>query len=159
MLPFLLIWACREENGEFSAPHRPTHSNRVNGSQGCLGRNVDDLVRVQLDAKASLRELDLLRHDLRDKADRGDVTHLAGIISNEHMSAMDRYRTVQASIGDVERALKALSDLVAQQSGVPAAARNGALSRFPPQMLLAGGVALGALAVKSPDLIGWMVGL
>ena len=120
---------------------------------------MDDLVRVQLDAKASLRELDLLRHDLRDKADRGDVTHLATVISNEHMSAMDRYRTVQASIGDVERALKALSDVVAQQSGVPAAARNGALSRFPPQMLLAGGVALGALAVKSPDLIGWMVGL
>ena len=115
------------------------------------------MFRVQLDQKASLRELDLLRHDLRDKADRGDVTHLASIISNEHMSAMDRYRTVQASIGDVERALKALSDLVAQQSGVPAA-RNG-LSRFPPQMLLAGGVALGALAVKSPDLIGWMVGL
>jgi hypothetical protein len=123
-----------------------------------LGRNVDDLVRVQLDAKASLRELDLLRHDLRDKADRGNVTNLATVISNEHMSAMDRYRTVQASIGDVERALKALSDVVAQQSGVPAA-RNGTLSRFPPQMLLAGGVALGALAVKSPDLIGWMVGL
>jgi len=119
---------------------------------------VDDLFRVQLDQKASLRELDLLRHDLRDKADRGDVTHLASIISNEHMSAMDRYRTVQASIGDVERALKALSDLVAQQSGVPAA-RSGGLSRFPPQMLLAGGVALGALAVKSPDLLGWMFGL
>jgi hypothetical protein len=119
---------------------------------------VDDLVRVQLDAKASLRELDLLRHDLRDKADRGDVTHLATVISNEHMSAMDRYRTVQASIGDVERALKALSDVVAQQSGVPAA-RNGTLSRFPPQLLLAGGVALGAVAVKSPDLLGWMFGL
>jgi hypothetical protein len=119
---------------------------------------VDDLFRVQLDQKASLRELDLLRHDLRDKADRGDVTHLATVISNEHMSAMDRYRTVQASIGDVERALKALSDLVAQQSGVPAA-RGGTLSRFPPQMLLAGGVALGALAVKSPDLLGWMFGL
>jgi hypothetical protein len=26
-------------------------------------------------------------------------------------------------------------------------------------MLLAGGVALGALAVKSPDLLGWMFGL
>ena len=119
---------------------------------------MDDLVRIQLDSKASLRELDLLRQDLRDKADRGDVTHLAGMISNEHMSAMDRYRTVQASIGDVERALKALSDLVAQQSGVPAA-RNGALSRVPPQLLLAGGVALGALAVKSPDLLGWMFGI
>jgi len=120
---------------------------------------VDDITRLEMAGKASVRELDQLRADLRDKADRGDVTHLATVISNEHMSAMDRYRTVQASIGDVERALKALSDLVAQQSGVPAAARNGALSRFPPQMLLAGGVALGALAVKSPDLIGWMVGL
>jgi len=118
---------------------------------------VDDLVRIQLEQKASLRELDLLRQDLRDKADRGDVTHLASMISNEHMSAMDRYRTVQASIGDVERALKALSDLVAQQSGVPAA--RGALSRVPPQLLLAGGVALGALAVKSPDLLGWMFGI
>ncbi len=122
-----------------------------------LGLSVDDLVRVHLEQKASLRELDLLRQDLRDKADRQDVTHLATVISNEHMSAMDRYRTVQASIGDVERALKALSDVVAQQSGVPAA-RNG-LSRFPPQMLLAGGVALGAVAVKSPDLLGWMFGL
>lgn len=119
---------------------------------------MDDLVRVQLDQKASLRELDLLRQDLRDKADRGDVTHLASMISNEHMSAMDRYRTVQASIGDVERAVKALSDLVAQQSGVPAA-RNGPLSRMPPQLLLAGGVALGAVAVKSPDLFGWMLKL
>lgn len=118
---------------------------------------MDDLVRIQLEQKASLRELDLLRQDLRDKADRGDVTHLAGMISNEHMSAMDRYRTVQASIGDVERALKALSDLVAQQSGVPAA--RGALSRVPPQLLLAGGVALGAFAVKSPDLLGWMFGI
>jgi len=119
---------------------------------------VDDITRLEMAGKASVRELDQLRADLRDKADRGDVTHLAGMISNEHMSAMDRYRTVQASIGDVERAVKALSDVVAQQSGVPAA-RNGTLSRFPPQMLLAGGVALGALAVKSPDLIGWMVGL
>jgi hypothetical protein len=119
---------------------------------------VDDLVRVQLDAKASLRELDLLRHDLRDKADRGDVTHLAGIISNEHMSAMDRYRTVQASIGDVERALKALSDVVAQQSGMPSP-RTGFMGRVPPQLLLAGGVALGAVAVKSPDLFGWMLKL
>ena len=119
---------------------------------------MDDITRLEMAGKASVRELDQLRADLRDKADRGDVTHLAGMISNEHMSAMDRYRTVQASIGDVERAVKALSDVVAQQSGVPAA-RNGTLSRFPPQMLLAGGVALGALAVKSPDLIGWMVGL
>ena len=123
-----------------------------------MGLFVDDLVRIQLEQKASLRELDLLRQDLRDKADRGDVTHLASMISNEHMSAMDRYRTVQASIGDVERALKALSDLVAQQSGVPVA-RNGPLSRMPPQLLLAGGVALGALAVKSPDLLGWMFGI
>ena len=119
---------------------------------------MDDLVRIQLDSKASLRELDLLRHDLRDKADRGDVTHLASMISNEHMSAMDRYRTVQASIGDVERAVKALSDVVAQQSGMPTA-RNGMLSRMPPQLLLAGGVALGAVAVKSPDLFGWMLKL
>jgi len=119
---------------------------------------VDDIVRIELANKASLRELDLLRHDLRDKADRGDVTHLASLISNEHMSAMDRYRSVQASIGDVERALKALSDLVAQQAGMPAA-RNGMLSRMPPQLLLAGGVALGAFAVKSPDLLGWMFGL
>lgn len=123
-----------------------------------MGLRVDDLVRVQLDQKASLRELDLLRHDLRDKADRGDVTHLATVISNEHMSAMDRYRSVQASIGDVERALKALSDVVAQQAGMPTH-RAGPLSRFPPQLLLAGGVALGAVAVKSPDLFGWMVGL
>jgi len=123
-----------------------------------LGRNVDDLVRVQLDQKASLRELDLLRHDLRDKADRGDVTHLASIISNEHMSAMDRYRTVQASIGDVERAVKALSDVVAQQSGMPSP-RAGFMGRVPPQLLLAGGVALGAVAVKSPDLFGWMLKL
>jgi hypothetical protein len=121
------------------------------------GSAVDELVRLQLDQKASLRELDLLRQDLRDKADRSDVTHLATVISNEHMSAMDRYRAVQASIGDVERALKALSDVVAQQAGVPAA-RNGGLSRFPPHLLLAGGVALGALAVKSPDLIGWVLG-
>lgn len=120
---------------------------------------MDDITRIELANKASLRELDLLRQDLRDKADRGDVTHLAGLISNEHMSAMDRYRSVQASIGDVERALKALSDLVAQQAGVPAAARNGMLSRMPPQLLLAGGVALGAFAVKSPDLLGWMFGL
>jgi len=119
---------------------------------------VDDLVRVHLEQKASLRELDLLRQDLRDKADRQDVTHLATVISNEHMSAMDRYRTVQASIGDVERALKALSDVVAQQSGMPSP-RNGMLSRFPPQLLLAGGVALGAVAVKSPDLFGWMLKL
>ena len=123
-----------------------------------MGRNVDDLVRVQLDQKASLRELDLLRHDLRDKADRGDVTHLASIISNEHMSAMDRYRTVQASIGDVERAVKALSDVVAQQSGMPSP-RAGFMGRVPPQLLLAGGVALGAVAVKSPDLFGWMLKL
>ena len=119
---------------------------------------MDDITRLEMAGKASVRELDQLRADLRDKADRGDVTHLASMISNEHMSAMDRYRTVQASIGDVERALKALSDLVAQQSGVPAA-RNGALSRVPPQLLLAGGVALGALAVKSPDLLGWMFGI
>jgi len=120
---------------------------------------VDDITRIEMANKASLRELDLLRQDLRDKAERGDVTHLAGLISNEQMSAMDRYRSVQASIGDVERALKALSDLVAQQSGVPVAARNGMLSRMPPQLLLAGGVALGAFAVKSPDLLGWMFGL
>ena len=119
---------------------------------------MDDITRLEMAGKASVRELDQLRADLRDKADRGDVTHLASMISNEHMSAMDRYRTVQASIGDVERALKALSDLVAQQSGVPAA-RNGPLSRMPPQLLLAGGVALGALAVKSPDLLGWMFGI
>ena len=117
---------------------------------------MDDITRIELAGKASLRELDLLRQDLRDKADRGDVTHLAGLISNEHMSAMDRYRSVQASIGDVERALKALSDLVAQQSGIPAA-RNGMLSRFPPHILLAGGVALGAVAVKSPDILGWFL--
>lgn len=123
-----------------------------------MGLRVDDLVRVHLEQKASLRELDLLRQDLRDKADRQDVTHLATVISNEHMSAMDRYRTVQASIGDVERALKALSDVVAQQSGMPSP-RNGMLSRFPPQLLLAGGVALGAVAVKSPDLFGWMLKL
>ena len=119
---------------------------------------MDDLVRIQLDSKASLRELDLLRHDLRDKADRGDVTHLASMISNEHMSAMDRYRTVQASIGDVERAVKALSEIVAQQSGMPSP-RAGFMGRVPPQLLLAGGVALGAVAVKSPDLFGWMLKL
>ncbi len=117
------------------------------------------MVRLQLDQKASLRELDLLRQDLRDKADRSDVTHLATVISNEHMSAMDRYRAVQASIGDVERALKALSDVVAQQTGAPPQHRNGGmLTRMPPHLLLAGGVALGALAVKSPDLIGWVLG-
>ncbi len=118
---------------------------------------MDELFRLQLDQKASLRELDLLRQDLRDKADRQDVTHLATVISQEHMSAMDRYRTVQASIGDVERALKALSDVVAQQAGMPSP-RNGMLNRMPPHLLLAGGVALGALAVKSPDLIGWVLG-
>ena len=125
---------------------------------GLPGLLVDDIVRLALDQKASLREIDLLRQDMRDKADRQDVTHLATVISNEHMSAMDRYRTVQASIGEVEKAVKALSDVVAQQAGLPAP-RNGVLSRLPPQMLIAGGVALGAVAVKSPDLFSWMLKL
>ena len=119
---------------------------------------MDDITRLEMAGKASVRELDQLRADLRDKADRGDVTHLAGMISNEHMSAMDRYRTVQASIGDVERAVKALSEIVAQQSGMPSP-RAGFMGRVPPQLLLAGGVALGAVAVKSPDLFGWMLKL
>jgi hypothetical protein len=33
------------------------------------------------------------------------------------------------------------------------------MGRVPPQLLLAGGVALGAVAVKSPDLFGWMLKL
>ncbi len=123
-----------------------------------MGLTVDDITRIELANKASVRELDQLRADMRDKADRSDVTYLATSISNEHMSAMDRYRTVQASIGDVERAVKALSDVVAQQSGMPMP-RAGFIGRVPPQLLLAGGVALGAVAVKSPDLFGWMLKL
>lgn len=128
--------------------------SRLSGS----GLTLDDIVRLELAGKASVREIDQLRQDLRDKADRGDVTHLATLISNEHMSAMDRFRTVQASVAEVERAVKALADVVAQQTGVPAPQR-GLLSRIPPHLLVAGGVALGAVAVKSPDLFSWMLKL
>lgn len=104
-----------------------------------------------------MRELDLLRNDMREKADRSDVTYLATTMSNEQMSAMERYRTVQASISDVERAVKALSEVVAQQSGMPSPrGGNNLLSRVPPQFLLAGGVALGAVAIKSPDVLTWI---
>ena len=116
---------------------------------------MDDIVRLELAGKASLRELDQLRADMRDKADRADVTYLATSISNEHQAAMERYRTVQASIVEVERAIQALSDAVAQESGMPTP--RGFLARVPPQLLVAGGVALGAVAVKSPELFSWVL--
>lgn len=121
------------------------------------GLHVDDITRIELAGKASVRELDQLRTDMRDKADRTDVTYLATSMSNEQMSAMERYRTVQSSIADVERAVKALADVVAQQSGMPSPRGAGnLLSRMPPQFLLAGGVALGAVAIKSPEMITWV---
>ena len=119
---------------------------------------MDDITRIELAGKASVRELDQLRTDMRDKADRHDVTYLATSMSNEQMSAMERYRTVQASIGDVERAVRALADIVAQQSGMPSPRGvSNFLSRVPPQFLLAGGVALGAVAIKSPEMFTWML--
>jgi len=120
------------------------------------GLHVDDITRIELAGKASVRELDQLRTDMRDKADRTDVTYLATSMSNEQMSAMERYRTVQASIGEVERAVKALADVVAQQSGMPSPRAANFLGRMPPQFLLAGGVALGALAIKSPEVVTWI---
>lgn len=122
------------------------------------GLHVDDITRIELAGKAGVRELDQLRADMRDKADRTDVTYLATSMSNEQMSAMERYRTVQASIGDVERAVKALADVVAQQSGMPSPRGIGNfLSRVPPQLLMAGGIALGAVAVKSPEVVSWIL--
>jgi hypothetical protein len=120
-----------------------------------MGLGVDDIVRLELSSKASLRELDLLRLDLQHKADRGDLTTLATAMSNEHISSMDRHRALQMSVADVERAVRQLSQVVADQTGQPIP-RQSALGRLPPQMLLAGGVALGAVAVKSPELFSWM---
>ena len=119
---------------------------------------MDDIVRLELGQKATLRDLDLLRLELAHKADRGDLTHLATAMSNEHVQGMDRYRALQMSVADVERAVRQLSQVVADQSGQPLP-RQSALGRLPPQMLLAGGVALGAVAVKSPELFSWMLKL
>jgi hypothetical protein len=119
---------------------------------------VDDIVRLELAQKATLRDLDLLRLELAHKADRGDLTHLATAMSNEHVQGMDRHRALQMSVADVERAVRQLSQVVADQTGQPIP-RQSALGRLPPQMLLAGGVALGAVAVKSPELFSWMLKL
>lgn len=121
-----------------------------------LGLRVDDITRIELGGKASVRELDQLRSEMRDKADRTDITFLATSMSNEQNSAMERYRTVQAAISEVDRAVKALADVVAQQSGLPSPRAANFLSRIPPQVVMAGGIALGAVAVKSPEMFTWM---
>lgn len=105
---------------------------------------MENLVRLELKAEL-LREIDR-------KADTADVRILAAEVSTMKLDQAERNRALRDTVGDVERAVKALAALVAEQ---PGAKRGGrfSLREFDPRILLIAGLAVGAAGGKAVEAI------
>lgn len=105
---------------------------------------MENLVRLELKAEL-LREIDR-------KADTADVRILAAEVSTMKLDQAERNRALRDTVGDVERAVKALAALVAEQ---PGANRGGrfSLREFDPRILLIAGLAVGAAGGKAVEAI------
>ena len=118
---------------------------------------MEDLQKLALRHEL-LRELDQgfaqLGKDLAAKADTKDVTYLATEVSKMQLDQSERNRSLRDSVSEVERAVKALALLVAEQ---PGANRGGrfSLRELDPRMLVVAGLAVGAAGGKAIEaLIG-----
>lgn len=110
---------------------------------------MDEIARLELKAEL-LREIDKVSTALHGKADRGDITTMATEMHNMKMDQADRNRSLKESVGDVERAIKTLAALVAEQPG----ANRGrfSLREFDPRLLLVAGLAVGVAGNKAVEV-------
>lgn len=109
---------------------------------------MEAVERLELKAEL-LREIDRIREQ---KADTQDVKVLATEFSRMQLDNSERNRAMRDSVADVERAVKALAALVAEQ---PGANRGGrfSLREFDPRILVIAGLAVGAAGGKFAETL------
>ncbi len=116
---------------------------------------MDDIQRLDLEHRL-LREIDRvadnLREQLRDKADRRDITVMATEMSRVQTDQAERNRAIRESLMELEKGIKSLSALVAVDVGGPMPSRFS-LRGMDPRILLAAGIVGGAAAGKSIELL------
>lgn len=100
---------------------------------------MDELHRMALRA-------DLLR-EIDKKADTNDVKLLAADISTMKLDQAERNRSLKESVAEVERAVKALAQIVSTQPGADRPARFS-LQGIDPRILVIAGLAIGAAGGK-----------
>lgn len=107
--------------------------------------------RLELKAEL-LRAIDKVEHQLNNKADRGDITTMANEMHNMKLDQAERNRSLRDSVGEVERAIKTLAALVAEQ---PGANRGGrfSLREFDPRILIVAALAVGAAGGKAVEAV------
>lgn len=112
---------------------------------------MDALERLELKAEL-LREIDKVEARLGGKADRGDITAMAAELHRVQMEQADRNRSLKEGVSDLERAVKSLATLVADQ---PGANRGGrfSLREIDPRILIVGGLAVGVAGNKAIELM------
>lgn len=113
---------------------------------------MDAVTKLEMETRFN-RELDLLRGDLKDRASNKDVAHLAQALSDSRLDQAEKNRAIKDGIADLEKAVKALANIVAADSdGTPMPSR-WSLRGMDPKLLLTVGIAGGAAAGKTLEYL------
>lgn len=116
-----------------------------------LGKPMDRVDKLELKTEFA-REIDKIHVDLRSKADRAELVNISAEASRREVEQSERNRALKESVGAVERAVKALAEIVSQEA--PATNRpRVSLRGIDPRILLLAGIAGGAAAGKSLELL------
>lgn len=114
---------------------------------------MDAIAKLEMETRFN-REIDHLRSELKDKASNKDVTQVAAALSQTQLDQAERNRALRDSVGEVEKAVKALAQVVAADvGGSPIPASRWSLRGLDPKLVLTIGIAGGAAAGKTLEYI------
>jgi hypothetical protein len=109
---------------------------------------LDRLDKLELRADL-LREIDRVREEGREKADRKELATMAVELSRMQLDQSERNRALRDGFNELERAVKAMAAMIPQDSP---ARRGFSLSNIDPKILLMAGIAGGAAAGKTLEI-------